>query len=95
MTYEIRDINQLESSTQELANSNQKVSADVTSLEYILNQIKENWQNDAGTDIMSIVTELESCISKLKVAINPTVSKYVDTMNSLVAESRATQNQSM
>lgn len=91
MTYEIRDIGGLETSTQELANSNQKVSADVTSLEYIINQIKENWQNDAGTDLASIINELESCISKLKNAINPTVSKYVDTMNTLVAESKSIQ----
>lgn len=95
MTYEIRDINQLETSTQELANSNQKVSADVASLEYIINEIKQNWQNEAGTDIASILKELESCIGKLRNAINPTVGKYVDTMNTLVAESRATQNKSM
>lgn len=95
MTYEIRDINQLEGSTQELANTNQKVTSDVSSLEYILKEIRENWQNDEGTDIMSIVAELEQCINKLRVAITPTVGRYVDTMNSLVAESRATQNKSM
>lgn len=95
MTYDIRDINALEVSTQELANTNQKVATDTSSLEYIIKEIKNNWQNEAGSDLMSVISELETCINTMRNAINPTVGKYVDTMNTLVAESRATQNKSM
>ncbi len=95
MTYDIRSIDELESSTATLASSNQKVTNDAQSLAYILEQIKTNWQNEAGTDLASIITELEKCINSLQNAINPTVSKYIETMNTLVAESRSTQSRSV
>lgn len=95
MTYDIKSIDGLETSTSELATTNQKVSNDVASLAYILNEIKTNWQNEAGADLASIITELEGCINKVQTAINPTVGKYVTTMNNLVAESRSTQSKTM
>ncbi len=95
MTYDIKSIDNLESSTSNLATINQKVSSDVASLAYILNSIKINWQNETGADLASIITELEGCINRLQNAITPTVGKYVDTMNNLVAESRSTQSRTM
>lgn len=95
MTYDIRSVDQLETSTASLATINQKVSNDIASLNYILNEIKSNWQNEEGADITSAVAELEKCISKVQSAINPTVGRYVDTMNSLVANSRSTQSKTM
>lgn len=95
MTYDIKSIDNLESSAATLASTNQKVSTDVVSLTYILNQIKANWQNEAGADLASIIKELEDCINRIQSAINPTVGKYVDTMNNLVAESRSTQSRTM
>lgn len=95
MTYDIRSVDELENSTARLSSSNQVVSNDADSLAYILEQIKTNWQNEAGTDLASIILELEKCIQSLKNAINPTVSKYIETMNTLVAESRTTQSRSM
>lgn len=95
MTYDIKSIDELESSTATLASINQKVSSDAASLAYVLNEIKTNWQNEAGADLASIISELEGCINKLQSAINPTVGKYVDVMNGLVANSRATQSRTM
>lgn len=95
MTYDIKSVDQLEASSSTLASVNQKVSSDVASLAYILNEIKSNWQNEEGADIASAVSELENVINKVQSAINPTVGKYVDTMNGLVAESRATQSRTM
>lgn len=95
MTYEIKNVDELEQSAADLANSNQKVSSDAASLVYIIKEIKANWQNEAGTDLASIISELERCTNKLQQAINPTLAKYIETMNSLVIESRTTQNQSM
>lgn len=95
MTYSIRSIDELENSANALASSNQKITNDATSLNYILEQIKSNWQNEAGTDLASIITELEKCIKSISEAINPTVGEYVKTMNMLVAESRSTQSKTL
>ena len=95
MTYDIRDVNALESTVSDLATTCQSVVKNGESLQYILNQITTNWQNDEGQDIQSIVAELQGCIANLNNAIAPTVSKYISTMNTLVAESRATLNRTI
>lgn len=95
MTYDITSVDQLETSTADLATINQNVSTNVTSLASVLNDIKTNWQNEAGADLASIIKELEDCINKLQTAINPTVGKYVETMNTLVANSRSTQSRTI
>ncbi len=95
MTYEIKDIDGLESSTADLASSNQKIASDAASLTQILNEIRQSWENESGTDLQSILTELDDCIKKIQTAINPVVGKYVETMNTLVAESRTTQNKTL
>ena len=95
MTYNIKSIDELEASTAALASSNQKVTNNANSLSYILNQIKENWQNEAGSDLASFITELEKCINSIQYAISPTVTEYVKTMNTLAAESRSTQSKTL
>ncbi|MCI8446069.1 MAG: hypothetical protein HFH31_01090 [Bacilli bacterium] len=95
MTYNIQNVDSLESSAQNLATSNSKVSNDADSLQYVLDQIKTNWQNEAAQDLASVISELSTCISNLKNAINPTLTKYVQTMNTLVAETRTTQGKSI
>lgn len=95
MTYEIEDFDQLESSAADLANSNQKILGDASSLTYIIKQIRANWQNETGKDINSALTELEACTDKIQNAINPVVGKYVETMNTLVAESRRIEGQTV
>lgn len=95
MTYEIRDINELEIDTQELANSNKKILSDAEELDNIIMEIKRNWQNETGTDIESIITELENCTNKLKNTITPTIEKYVNTMNKLIVDSKIAQNNSI
>lgn len=95
MTYDIRNVNSLESSAATLNNINQKVANDVSSLANVINEIKANWQNEEGADLASIITELENCVKKVQTVINPTVEKYVNTMNILVEESRTTQSRAM
>lgn len=95
MTYDIRNVNLLENTVSDLATTSQNVVKNAESLQYVLNEIKTNWQNEEGQDIQSIIAELEGCITTLKSAIAPTISKYVGTMNTLVADSRATQNRTI
>lgn len=95
MTYEIKNVDQLETSVADLASSNQKIISDAASLAYIIKAIKENWENESGKDLDSILTELASCTDKLQNTINPVVDKYVQTITTLVAESKRIQGQSL
>lgn len=94
MNYVIRDVNALEQSATTLSGINQKVSENAQSITSILNAIEANWQNEMGTDKQTAVQELKKCVNKIESAICPTVTKYVDTMNTLVAETRRIQSQS-
>ncbi len=95
MTYEIKDLSLLESDTADLSSANGKIQGNASSLQYIINQIRANWQNEAGQDLASILQELEECSNTLTNAIVPTVEKYVNTMNTLAAESRRTQGNTL
>lgn len=95
MTYSIQNVDNLENSAQELENSNSKVINDAESLQYILNQILSNWENEEGLDRKGIEEEFVGCINNLKEAITPTITKYVKTMNTLVGETRTIQKRSV
>lgn len=93
--YEIKDINKLESSIQELINANLKLSNETTALESLLKELRTTWQNNNANDIQSVITELNVCITKLRDTISPSLEKYSNTMNTLVQESRTNQNKSV
>lgn len=92
MTYDINNLSELENSVTELFNVNEKIKGNTNSLESIIKQINQNWTNDEGEDITSILKELDDCVQKLAGAIIPTVDEYVSTMNTLAENSRKTQS---
>lgn len=95
MIYNIQNVDWLEQDASDLATQKQKVYECVEQIKLLINDIKSNWENEAGADLQSIITELEKFDHILLSAINPVVSKYVETMNILVAESRSNQNRSL
>ncbi len=92
MTYNIKDLNQLESSTSTLATINQKAAESTSSIKYIITMIRNSWQNAEGSDLESAIKELDTIIYDMENAIGPTIDKYVNTMNKLIAETRNIQN---
>lgn len=94
MTYEIRNVDELENSAANLATYNQKITNNASSIKWVLGQIQENWENEAAADLASIIEGLTECINNLNNTISPTIAKYVTTMNTLVAETRRNQSQS-
>ena len=95
MEYNIIDLDRLEESANTLSSINDKISENADSIQSIINQIQANWQNDKGTDCESAITELTNCVNKIKNAINPTVSQYVRTINTLATETRTNQAKSI
>lgn len=95
MTYEIRNLDELETSASDLLRVNESIKKNVDSMQYIIGQIRLNWENESGEDLAFILQELEECANKLEGAIVPTVDRYVTTMNTLVQESRSTQSNTL
>ncbi|HBA37939.1 MAG TPA: hypothetical protein DCY94_04390 [Firmicutes bacterium] len=95
MTYEIRNLDDLENSVSDLLRVNENIRKNADSMQYIIKQVKINWENEAGQDLASILQELEECANKIEGAIIPTVDKYVSVMNTLVQESRSTQSNTL
>lgn len=94
-TYEIGDLNQLENSAASLARYNQEITNNTSSLSYILRSVNENWQNEQGQDIQSIMTSLEDSIRVLNEDIQPILKEYSTTINNVVTETRATQSRDL
>lgn len=95
MTYEIKNLDSLESTVKELASVNEKIKNNASEVTTILNQIKNSWENDMGNDFASIVQEIQNCVQELDVSITQTVSEYVKTIDLLVEESRRMQNNTL
>lgn len=93
--YKIENLENLETSSANLAKYNQQITDNVNSLNYILKSIRENWENEAGEDIQSILLNLNDNISTLKNEIQPIIAKYVDTINQIVTETRINQNRDL
>ena len=90
--YEIASVDALENSASNLANYNQQITSNVKTLEYIISAVRENWQNESGNDIESIMANLNSADKTLTETIQPVISKYVETLNQIVLDTRATQS---
>ncbi len=76
-----------------LASINQRLVNNASSIEWILGQIKQNWENEAGTDLKSIIEGLEKCINTLNNTISPTITKYVSTMNVLSEDTKRNESE--
>lgn len=94
-TFEIRSIGSLESSAANLAKYNQSLINDTNSLEYILNAVQTNWQNEAGADLQSYIKELRECINILNNSISPTLKEFSSTMTTLASSAKANQSKTI
>ncbi len=94
-TYQVRNVDELENRTADLSTTNRSINKSAESLQYVLEQIKTNWTNEQGQDIVSIVAELEACIKTINGSIVPVVDKYVISMNNLAIETRTNQSRTM
>lgn len=90
--YIIKSLPELEKSAAELANYNQKLTNNISSLKYIINQIQTNWENSDGRDIESIMKNLNTLMNTMSENIQPVIAKYVETLNNMVAETKIIQS---
>lgn len=89
--YEIASLERLENSAGNLANYNQQITNNARSLQYILTSIQENWENEQGQDVDSVLKNLSDAIKTLTEDIQPVISTYVESLNTIVTETRTTQ----
>lgn len=94
-SYEIVSIDRLENSAGNLANYNQQITNNVGSLKSVMNAMSENWENEDGQDINSILLNLNDAIKSLSEEIQPVITTYVKSLNQIVAETRANQSKTL
>ena len=94
-TYKINNLNSLEESAAVLGNNGADLEKNAESIKWILSQIKANWENPDGLDIVSVEKSLNECITKLNDTIIPLVREYAETLNTLVAATREIQKREM
>lgn len=93
--YIIRSLNSLETTASSLDSNNNVLINDINSLKYICRTIRENWENDQGQDLASILSTLDNTIGTLENELVPVIKKYVEVVNTVVAESRKNQSTSL
>lgn len=93
--YYIASLDRLENSAANLASYNQQITNNASSLTYIVNSVRENWENENGQDIESILANLNDAIRVLSEDIQPVISTYVETLNRIVTETRLNQGKTM
>lgn len=93
--YDIASLSGLENSAARLAKYNQEISNNASSLQYVVNAIRENWENEQGKDIESVMTNLNDAIKTLSEEIQPVITTYVESLNRIVTETRANQSKSL
>lgn len=94
-SYNIANLDALQNSSANLASYNQQLTNDIRSLQYIINAVRENWQNEAGNDIGSIMHNLNEGMKLLSDNIQPVIGKYVETLNQIVVETKINQGRSL
>lgn len=94
--YDILSLERLEESAAALAKYNQSLANDGQSLDYAMKTILENWQNDdGGEDIESISESLAEILKTMTNEVQPTITKYVNIINTIVAETKRNQSGSV
>lgn len=94
-SYYIASLDRLENSAANLASYNQQITNNARSLAYIVNSVRENWENENGQDIESILANLNDAIRVLSEDIQPVISTYVETLNRIVTETRLNQGKTL
>lgn len=95
MIYDIKDLNGLITSSEQLTKCSQTIASDINSLNYIKNSLQKAWQNEQGSDLNSILTELTSCISELETSIQPTIQKFATTIEKIANDTANAQGRTL
>lgn len=91
-SYHISSLNRLEESASNLEAYNQQITNNANSIAYIIKAVRENWQNEEGQDIESILVNLNDAVTFLTENIQPIITTYVGSLNKIVEETRVNQN---
>ncbi len=91
------DVSKLLEEISSLASNNQLLSHDIDSIEHISGEIKNNWTNDADhfSDVEQSLVKIEECINKYNSVIEPVLTKFVDTMNTLAIAHKNTSSKTV
>jgi protein-arginine kinase activator protein McsA len=92
MDYKIENLTVIENCAARLARYNQTLANDANSIDYVIKLVNQNWQNEQGEDLASILNNLTKCVSTIENELNPTLAKYVETLNKIVLETRSNQS---
>ena len=90
--YDIASLERLEESASALAWNNQSLTNDGQSLDYIMKTISENWENEEGQDIESIMEKLKETLKTIRSDLQPTIANYVTIINTIVADTKKNQS---
>ena len=90
--YDIASLERLEESASALARYNQSLTNDGQSLDYIMKTISENWENEEGQDIESIMEKLKETLKTIRSDLQPTIANYVTIINTIVADTKKNQS---
>ena len=89
----INNVENMKESVANIASYNQKLSNDMASIEYIINQINANWISEEA-DKISAINNLENLKNEFNNEILPVLEQIVLTMNEMIAKVVATSSNS-
>ena len=87
----IHNVENMKESVANIASYNQKLSNDMASIEYIINQINANWISEEA-DKISAINNLENLKNEFNNEILPVLEQIVLTMNEMIAKVVATSS---
>lgn len=93
--YEIESLERLEESGANLARYNQLLTDDAQTVKYVMNAISQNWQNEKGQDLQSVMENIKDVLDTIEREIQPVITTYVGIVNDYVARTKVNQNQTI
>lgn len=94
-TYNIKDVNLLETSSEAISSGSKKIAATVDSLETLSNSVKSNWENDLGADVQSYLNNLQKCVELLEEVLMPTLEEYAAVLSELAEATKEAQSKTV
>lgn len=94
-TYNIKDVNLLETSSEAISSGSKKIAATVDSLETLSNSVKSNWENDLGADVKSYLNKLQECVKLLEEVLMPTLEEYAVVLSELAEATKEAQSKTV
>lgn len=89
--YIINSLDALEESVNALARYRQNLGVDSSNLGEAIRVLQDNWQNESGSDIQSIMLALNDAKKSIDEEIIPTIGNYVNIINEIVLETKQNQ----